>query len=279
MWHESASEAQQDLSLSKIEKILNNISEVHDTKGVTFTGGEPLLRDDLPEIVRFCRLKGLKAALSTNGTLLSRGKVAELTASGIQHFDIGFTNPSHETRMAVTEAARSDCTVTASICLHGRNYRRIGVICEIAAALGADAIALNRFIPTGNGARNSSDLEIEIEELLHALEMANQTALKSGAYIYTGIPVEPCIASAREFPGIVFSTCQCGHSKMAIDPGGNLRTCEQSKKILGNLLKNSLSELLQRNSSEISQFRKWRPSINCRQCEWKSSCNGGCRFA
>ncbi len=278
MWHKGSSCTSESLSLDSIELILKNISKATRVEGVTITGGEPLLRKDTSEIANICRKNGLKAAIATNGTLLTKAMVNELTASGIQHFDIGFTDPSHETRMAMTEAARSGCTVTASICIHNNNFRRIGALSEMAAALGADAIALNRFVPTGMGAKNSSHLEIGIEDLLYALEMANQTALKSGIYIYTGIPVEPCIASNREFPEITFSTCQCGHSKWAIGPNGNLRTCEQNEKELGSLLEYSFSELLERNTTEISNFRRWRPSENCMFCDWRKDCNGGCRF-
>lgn len=278
VWRKDSSQIPRDLPLDSIETILQNLSNTPGVEGVTLTGGEPLLRKDISHIVAICRREGLKAAIASNGALLSRSKINELIESGIQHFDIGFTEPSHDTRIAMTEAARSGCTVTASICLHNSNYRRIGALTEMAAALGADAIALNKFIPTGMGARNSSYLEIGIEDLLYALEMANQTALRSGVYIYTGIPVEPCIASSREFPEIVFSTCQCGHSKWAIDPRGNLRTCEQNGKKLGNLLEYSFRELLERNSTEISKFRKWKPSENCILCDWRKDCHGGCRF-
>ena len=278
VWHKGSSQTSPDLSLDSIEAILENVSRAPGVEGVTVTGGEPLLRNDIPEIVSLCRKKGLKAAIASNGTLLSKTLIKELTASGIQHFDIGFTEPSHETRIAMTEAARSGCTVTASICLHNKNYKRIGALTKMAAALGADAIALNRFIPTGMGAKNSSYLDIEVEDLLYALELANETALKTGIYIYTGIPVEPCIASSREFPEITFSTCQCGRSKWAIGPGGNLRTCEQNSKKLGSLLEYSFLELLERNSTELSKFRSWKPSEKCLLCDWKKDCNGGCRF-
>ena len=266
------------MSLDEIEKILSNISKTSGVMGVTFTGGEPLLRSDLHEIVRMCIKFGMKAALATNGSLLTDKTVCSLIESGIQHFDIGFSEPATETRLALAAAAKSGCTVTASICIHKNNYERTGLLCELAAVRGADAVALSRFVPTGRGKRHSQDLRLSNEDLLTALKHADRAATAAGIYIYTGIPVEPCIASSTEFPGIVFSTCQCGESKWAIDPSGNLRTCEQNREILGNLLEKTFTEITESKTDEIHLFRQWRPSKTCNPCTLPGNCRGGCRF-
>ncbi len=279
VWLENGRKERSELSLNEIEKILHNISKASGAMGVTFTGGEPLLRSDLHGMVRMCRKFGMKAALATNGSLLTEKLINNLIESGIQHFDIGFTEPATETRLALAAAAKSGCTVTASICIHRNNYERTGILCELAAVLGADAVALNRFIPTGRGKQHSQDLQLSNEDLLTALKHAGRAAATAGIYIYTGIPVEPCIASSTEFPGIVFSTCQCGESKWAIDPNGNLRTCEQNREILGNLLENTFTEIVNRNAGVIKEFREWRRSENCFPCTLPGDCRGGCRFA
>jgi len=278
VWLEKGKQERSELSLDDIEKILINISKASGVMGVTFTGGEPLLRSDLHEIVRMCRKFGMKAALATNGSLLTDKTVCSLIESGIQHFDIGFSEPATETRLALAAAAKSGCTVTASICIHKNNYERTGILCELAAVLGADAVALNRFIPTGRGKQNSQNLRLSNEDLLTALKHADRAAAAAGIYIYTGIPVEPCIASSWEFPGIVFSTCQCGESKWAIDPCGNLRTCEQNREILGNLLENTFTEIAECKTEKIHLFRQWRRSKTCNPCTLPGKCRGGCRF-
>lgn len=278
VWLENDEQGKPELTFNEIEKILHNISKAPGATGVTFTGGEPLLRSDLPEIVRICRESGMKAAIATNGTLLTEKLISNLTESGVQHFDIGFTEPAAETRLALAAAAKSGCTVTASICIHKNNYERTGILCEMAAVLGADAVALNRFIPTGRGKHHSRNLQLRNEDILTALKLADQAAATAGIYTYTGIPVEPCIASSTEFPGIVFSTCQCGESKWAIDPYGNLRTCEQNREILGNLLENSFTEIAENSAEEISRFRAWKPSEDCLSCMLHGNCRGGCRF-
>ncbi len=278
MWLGNNRRVQSELSLDEIEKILHNISEVPDALGVTITGGEPLLRSDVCKIVRLCRRSGLKVALATNGTLLTEEIINNLIANGLEHFDIGFTDSTTKTRLALAAAAKSGCTVTASVCIHKNNYKRAGILTEIAAALGADAVALNRFVPTGRGSFHSQTLQLNNKDLVTALKLADNAAATAGIYAYTGIPVEPCIISSNEFNGILFSTCQCGEIKWAIDSHGNLRTCEQNTEVLGNLLESSFIEIMKSRTEEIKQFREWRQSENCSLCTLNGDCKGGCRF-
>jgi radical SAM protein with 4Fe4S-binding SPASM domain len=145
--------------------------------------------------------------------------------------------------------------------------------------MGADAVALNRFVPTGRGRINQNDLYLKKQDLLTALELADKAAAEAGIFVYTGIPVEPCTAQWKLFPEITFSTCHCGEVKWAIDPRGNLRTCEQNPETLGNLLENSFSEIVENSKNSIDSFRQWRNSEGCFSCSLPGECSGGCRFA
>ena len=240
-----------ELSLEEIRLLATELGEIQALRGITLTGGEPLLRTDIADIVKAFSTIGISTAVATNGTLLTRDLALQLVDSGVEHFDIGFTDPSHETVMAMTHAVRTAATVTASLCIHSGNYERTGVRVRTAAALGADSVCLNRFVPTGRGRKNRCSLSLSNEELYQALELAQKAAESCPVHMYTGIPVEP----DRDFPSIEFSTCRCGETKWAIDPAGNLRTCEQNHRSLGNLMDTTFEELLEVHSREIDQFR------------------------
>lgn len=194
--------------------------------------------------------------MATNGTMLTPERARSLVFSGVSHFDIGFTDPSHETLMAVTHAAKTGATVTASICLHRGNCGRTGLRVRTAAALGADSVCLNRFVPTGRGRLNERRLLPGKHDLLAALQQAQEAAEACPVHIYTGIPIEPEPAGRGCFPGIEFTSCSCGDAKWAIGPSGNLRTCEQNGTSLGNLLEMSFPEALKMHSKYIGEFRK-----------------------
>ncbi len=53
-----------------------------------FSGGEPLVRRDLPELARYATSQGMRAVISTNGTLISKQKAKELKAVGLSYVGI-----------------------------------------------------------------------------------------------------------------------------------------------------------------------------------------------
>ncbi|HVP57275.1 MAG TPA: SPASM domain-containing protein, partial [bacterium] len=63
-------------------------------------------------------------------------------------------------------------------------------------------------------------------------------------------------------------------SYFAIDPAGNLRMCNRSKIILGNLVEQSFNEIAR--SPEVGEFGDAVPTF-CRDCQLATSCAGGCK--
>ncbi|WP_410767904.1 radical SAM protein [Fontibacillus sp. BL9] len=53
-----------------------------------FSGGEPLMRRDLPELIAYASSKGLRPVLSTNGTLITSGKARQLKEAGVKYAGI-----------------------------------------------------------------------------------------------------------------------------------------------------------------------------------------------
>ena len=55
---------------------------------ILFSGGEPLMREDLTELIQYAVGKGMRAVISTNGTLITREKAAELKNLGLSYVGI-----------------------------------------------------------------------------------------------------------------------------------------------------------------------------------------------
>src|SRR3989338_1394064 len=72
-----------DLSLEDWKNILLGLKRWLGSFFVTVTGGEPLLRSDLDELLRFISALGLPCNLVTNGTLLSEERCRQLVATGV----------------------------------------------------------------------------------------------------------------------------------------------------------------------------------------------------
>jgi len=55
---------------------------------ILFSGGEPLMREDLPELVQFAVDSGIRAVISTNGTLITREKAAIFAGIGLSYMGV-----------------------------------------------------------------------------------------------------------------------------------------------------------------------------------------------
>jgi len=73
-----------DVEQNAIKRIINELAEIG-VKVLTLTGGEPLLRKDLPEICSFAREKEMTIHITTNGLLLTREIALQLSNSGVSN--------------------------------------------------------------------------------------------------------------------------------------------------------------------------------------------------
>ena len=81
-----------ELTTSEVISFLDGLSRLGVLK-IGFTGGEPLLRDDICELVAYAFRKGFSVSIDTNGVLLSAAMVSRLKSSGICNFNISIDRP------------------------------------------------------------------------------------------------------------------------------------------------------------------------------------------
>lgn len=263
-----------ELSLAEINGLFHDLWEDAPRSGVTLTGGEPLLRKDLPQIATALRRIGFTVAVATNGTLLNASKARELRDSGVMHFDIGIESSFAEVSEGIVCTCATGASVTLSLCLTARNSGSASDVVKLAAALGADAVCLNRFVPTGRV--TDADHFPSSTEIERAMREAGKTGAELSVPVYAGIPLEPCVFPNVNETGIINTACHCGERKWAIGSDGGLRTCEQSPVLLGSLLTGRFAEL--RESVAVREFRNSTPYRYCRDCADPARCGGGCRF-
>lgn len=256
---------------------------------MVFAGGEPLVRDDLEALVRGVRAAAPHARIgvATNGLLLSDARLRSLQDAGVTHLELPLLtlDPGEfrdmtgvdawdAARGALARAAAATATLTAAILL------RPGVpledLAELAFALGADRIALNRFTPVGAGARTRDRYALDRETLDDLLVRAERISVALPLPVEAALPVEPCLHDHARFPNLGFATCRCGDGKWAIDPAGNLKVCELADEVLGSLLDEDVGVLM--DEGAVTEFRARGRFETCGACEVKARCEGACRF-
>ncbi len=288
VWKTEGKTYPSELPLDEIENLADSLQAAHPVS-VTLTGGEPLLRDDLYEIVSLFQKRGILVGIATNGMLLDRGTAESLKKAGVSWFEVSVTSISEEgyrdltgtsgfaaVKQAMLNAVSSGVRLTVSHIITSRNWNDAGRVIDLAYAFSADAVALNRFVPGGTGLANRHLLPT-LQQLDSALRSASgRSIVCPGMKVYAALPVEDCLLRHADYPGISFGSCICGAGKWSISPSGDLRVCEQSPHILGSLLESTFAELSR--SRYVENFRNSNRNPGCTSCSSYGVCGGGCRF-
>lgn len=289
VWKENKNYPNGKLNLEEIRRLFEKNFQEFTPEGITLTGGEPLLHPEILEIVSFFYSKGIELGIATNGILLDEETVKRLVEQGIDYFEISLVSINQEiyaslsqnnqlkkVKQAILNVKKHRAKLTVSLVITKLNLAVIEEVIDLCFAFSVDWVALNRFVPGGNGMKNISELQIKKEELMNVLFMANNKAKEYNMPINITVPIESCIIDHQEYPHLNFGTCVCGKNKWVIDPIGNLRTCEQNPEILGNLLEDNFFNLSR--LKVVESFRNNTFKDSCDICGRFSFCGGGCRI-
>jgi len=160
-----------ELTLDEYKRLTDDVAAFA-SPIVILTGGEPLLRPDLFEIAAYVTAKGLRAALSTNGTLVTPLVAEKLKAAGVRASSIsidGSTAAIHDDfrRQPGAFAASlagmkiiqdAGLTVQVNTSLTRRNLGDLENIHDLVLRLDADAWHVFMLVPTGRGGDSDREL-------------------------------------------------------------------------------------------------------------------------
>lgn len=270
------------------------IAKLQDEAGcrvVTFSGGEPLLRDDWRDILAFCRRRGLESILITNGGLLDAEALAFCLDHGVIMFELTLLGADTETHDRLTRTPGSWKQALAAMArLYKAGVSWCGVVVatreniaqtrqtvEMIIALGATAVMFNRFNPGGEGARHL-ELLPSIEQVQEALAAVDELAAAYNLFASASIPIMPCLLDIRPYRHISFGFCAAGRDDAyyAIGPDGRVRPCNHTATVLGDLRTQRWAEIAA--SPALAAFTSTVPQV-CRPCPGLNACRAGCRAA
>jgi pyrroloquinoline quinone biosynthesis protein E len=238
-------------SRAGLETVLGAVLDRLEPEILTFSGGEPLLRDDLEALALLARRRrsALEIQLTTNGTLFTRKRAAALRQAGISHALIPLLSDRRETQAelmgldtfddacrALLNARAAGMAACAVFVATRRNLPEMAGAFRTALALGVDEWMFLRFLPGGTGLANRAVLLPDPEALVDALAEADRLGARAGLPVTCGEPLPPDWLAGRHLPWVRFARCGAGSARLAVDPSGRVRPCEQDPKVLGNVL-------------------------------------------
>jgi radical SAM protein with 4Fe4S-binding SPASM domain len=117
-----------------------------------------------------------------------------------------------------------------------------------------------------------------VDELRSALVVADKVSAELGFSISCSIPIQPCLIDMSAFPRLGFGFCAAGTERAyyTLDPVGNLRPCNHTSTILGNLFDEPFADLIA--PGRMADFCHALPDF-CQPCSQRKICQGGCKAA
>lgn len=265
---------EKELSTAEWKKIIDTLKSVGVTQ-VTFTGGEPTMRDDLFELIAYARW--FVSRLNTNGIKLTKEYCEGLRKAELDSVQITFyscdkdihnklVGGDHfdETVAGIKNAVAAglNISVNTPLCTANRDYVKTLAFLK---SLGITYVTCSGLITTGNAlSENSGALTLEKEDLKRILKDAADYAYENGMEISFTSP--GCIEEEffRE-NALSVPTCGACLSNMAITPSGNVVPCQSwlSGDVLGNINTDSWEKIW---NSEACKKRRDYSALSTGKC-------------
>ena len=253
------------------------------------TGGEPLARSDLRELVRAGRSARLYLNLITSGVGLDEARLDGLIEAGLDHIQLSFQDSaeaqanefagtrSHGLKLRIAELIRARrIAFTINMVVHRRNLGRLEAMIAFAADSGAQRLEIANVQYYGWAFRNREALLPTREQLDRSVEIVERerARLKGRLRIEFVLPdyyakyPKPCMNG-------------WGRQQMLIDPAGRVLPCHAASVIPGLDFPSAREHPLcwiWDDSPAFNRFRdeSWMPEP-CRSCERRTRDFGGCR--
>jgi pyrroloquinoline quinone biosynthesis protein E len=253
------------------------------------TGGEPLARTDLTELVLAARSAHLYVNLISSGVGLGERRLEALIKAGLDHIQLSFQDaeeaPANEFAGARSHALKlriagmiekRRIAFTVNMVVHRRNLGRLEEMIAFAEGSGAQRLEIAHVQYYGWALRNRDALLPTREQLQRSIEVveAARHRLKDRLRIDFVLPdyyakyPKPCMNG-------------WGHQQMLIDPAGRVLPCHAAPVIPGLAFWSARERPLRsiwEDSPAFNRFRDetWMPEP-CRSCDRRARDFGGCR--
>ncbi|MHA2094917.1 MAG: radical SAM protein [Candidatus Hodarchaeales archaeon] len=276
-----------ELDITQWKSILEKLWEIS-IPHVTFTGGEPTLRSDLPEMIDHAENVGIVTGLITNGRNLKDVKyVDRLINNGLDHIQITFESVDErihnqmvgndqawvETVAGIKNAIDTPIYTLTNTTLTRLNAPKIEETIEFLASLEVEQFACNSIIYAGKG-ENVSHIAFTESELIPILESIQDTADAYDIQFIWYTPTRYCEIDPNNL-GLGVKRCSASHLAMAIEPNGTVIPCQSYYKGLGNILQDSWESIWDNPISKDLRTHANAPD-ECRDCNQLDLCGGGC---
>ena len=243
-----------ELATDQWKEVIDRLADAR-VPMVTFTGGEPTLREDLPLLVDHA--KRFVTRLNTNGVNLTPELVQKLKAAGLDSVQVTLYSHDeavHNELVGVPHfadtvrgiqnavAAGLDISINTPLCQKNRDYRKT---LKFIHSLGVRFVTMSGLICTGMAGINHETYDLSEDELFAIVKESRAYGNEMGMEMdFTS----PGLISRERLESLHMNVPMCGAalSNMAIAPDGTVVPCQSwlgSEAALGNILNDRFSDI------------------------------------
>jgi PqqA peptide cyclase len=256
---------------------------------VDFTGGEPLARPDILDLIRAARAAGLYVNLITSGLPLDESRLVALVEAGLDHFQLSFQGAREDTANEISGTKahahklhvldwlkRHRLAVTLNFVIHRRNLDQLAEMLAFAESSSASRVEFAHVQYYGWAFANRDSLLPTHEQLTQSIDFLKRAQERLAGKIRVEYVVPDYYA---KYP----KPCMGGWGRklMLITPNGDALPCHAARVIPGLSFENVKSHGLKDIWQASDAFQKFRGESwmqePCKSCDRRTQDFGGCR--
>jgi radical SAM protein with 4Fe4S-binding SPASM domain len=299
-----------ELSTEEGYRLVDQLADF-EVPSILFSGGEPLMREDLFELAQYARQVGLRTVLSTNGTLIDAGTAARIAAAGFSYAGIsldglegthdrirGQKGAFQASIAAIRYLREAGVRCGLRFTVHARNVDDLPAIFDLLESEDIPRCCIYHLAYSGRGGK-LSEFDLTHEQTRKVLDLVFDRSVDfhrrgqdreiltvdnhaDNAYLYLRLAEEDP-ERATEVRNLLRwnGGNQSGIAVSSIHPTGTVHADQFSWGYsFGNIRERSFGDIWTDRSDPRMAFLKDRKGElpgRCRDCRWLDVCNGNLR--
>ena len=275
-----------EMSKDEVKVVIDKIVDQARVPTVSFTGGEPTLRRDLPELISFAKSKKMRTNLITNGIRCGREDfVSQLAEAGLDSAQVSLeagddethdmvvdhTGAFRQTLQGVLNLKQAGIHTHTNTTINSRNLHALPALIDFLADLCQEYLSMNMVIRTGEAVGVS---DIRYEEIGDVVLPLKQRAEAHGMRFVWYSPIPYCLFNTAAH-GLGSQGCAAADGLLSIAPDGQVLPCSSFERGIGNLLEEDFQKLWNRRQARYWRNKEFLPP-GCGACDLAQLCCGAC---
>jgi len=271
---------------AEVKAVIDKIVDQAHVPSLSFTGGEPTLRRDLPELVAYGRSRGMWMNLITNGIRCAKPEfVKALAEAGLDSAQVSLEagdSPTHDrvvgragaferTVQGIRNLREAGIRVHTNTTINRHNRDALHSLIDLVAALGSEHLSMNMVIRTGDAVGQPDIGYADIGPLVLDLKKHAEDA---GMKFVWYSPVPFCLFNPAAY-GLGSPSCSAADGLLSIAPDGSVLPCSSFEQGVGSLLYEEFDAVWNRRSARYWRNKEFLPP-GCQACEYAALCCGAC---